>query len=93
MLNAKQMADEIRAYRLANPRKGKRFPSWHAADTALKTRPIRLLWPDPAVLSESELWVQTQNFSGAYSRIVEKIDLTAPDADERLARYDETVTA
>ena len=93
MLNAKQMADEIRAYRLAKSRKRKRFPCWHAADTALKTRPIRLLWPNPVALSESELWVQTRNFSGAYSRIVETIDLTAPDADARLARYDETASA
>ena len=93
MPNAKQMADEIQAYRLAEAKRGIRFPTWRAIDTAPKMRPIRMLWPNPVVLSESELWVQTRNFSGAYSRIVEKIDLTAPDADARLARYDETASA
>ena len=92
MLNAKQMADEIRAFRLARPKQRKRFPTWHAVDTALKTRPVRVLWPNPATPRETEICVQTRHI-GFRPRIIERIDLTAPDADERIARYEETASA
>ena len=46
--------------------------------------------PDPVAPKETELWVFTRN---PFGHIVGRIDLTAPDADERLARYDETAEA
>ena len=89
MLNANQMAKEIRAYRRAKSKQGKRLPCWHAIDTAMKTRPIRRLWPNPVTPHETELWVQTRNMAFR-PRILDRIDLTAPDAGELLARYVET---
>ena len=86
MLNAKQMADEIRAYREAGQKEGLRLPCWHARDTERKTRPVRLLWPNPTAPRATELMVQTDRIS-FNSRIVERIDLTATDADARFARY------
>ena len=94
MLNAKQMADEIRTYRLADPgletRHPMPFPTWSARDCRRKTRPIRLMYPDPVAPTETELWFFTRN---PFGHIVGRIDLTAPDADERLARYEETAEA
>ena len=45
--------------------------------------------PNPVAPRETELMVQTGSIC-FHPRIVERIDLTAPDADERLARYVET---
>ena len=89
MLNAKQMADEIRAYREAGPNAKLRLPCWRAIDTARKTRPVRMLWPNPVAPSERHLIVQTGSVS-IDPKVIEQIDLTAPDADARLARYVET---
>ena len=48
-----------------------------------------LLWPNPVAPRETELMVQTGR-NCFNPRIIERIDLTAPDADARLARYVET---
>ena len=89
MLNAKQMADEIRAYREADSKDGLRPPTWHAVDTERKTRPARMLSPDPATLSEKHLIVQSGKIC-VRPKIIDQIDLTAPDADKRLGRYVES---
>ena len=91
MLNAKQMADEIRAYREAESKEGLRLPTWRAVDTERKTRPVRMsgCGPNPVSLSEQHLIVQSGNVC-FHPKVIERIDLTAPDADARLARYVET---
>ena len=86
MLNAKQMADEIRAYPEADSKDGLRLLIWHAVDTKQKTRPVRMLWPDPVSLSEKRLTVQSGNIA-LQPIVVEYIDLTAPVGDARLARH------
>ena len=89
MLNAKQMAEETRAYREADSKEGLRLPTWHPVDTERKTRPVRTIWLDPATLSEKHLIVQSGKVCFR-PKIIDQIDLTAPDADKRLGRYVET---
>ncbi len=46
----------------------------------------RMLWPDPVSLSEKCLIVQSGSIA-FQPRVIEYIDLSAPDADAPLARY------
>lgn len=54
-----------------------------AGDTAFKTRPTRILTFDVNG-SATDLWVWRSD-----GKVIERIDLNAPDADARLARYEE----
>lgn len=56
--------------------------SFHVVDTAFKTEPKRelVLYPEDA----HRVWVWG---CGNSSNLIEKIDLRAPDADKKLARY------
>ena len=67
------------AYRAANPIPAADFPS-KLADTAYASRPIR---EASFIDASSRLFIRTHG-----GRVVEIIELTSPDADQRLARYE-----
>ena len=56
--------------------------SLRAIDTARKTRPVRHLWAE----SKHDLWVWSGT-KARRQRLIETLDLRAPDAAERLRRY------
>ena len=70
------------AWRSAHPIASVEFPTLR--DTTLKSRPVRKLFTIDA--EAGRLFVRSDR--GASPRVVEIIDLRAPDADARLGRYE-----
>lgn len=61
-----------------------REPKWKVRDTAYKTKPVRLMTVDAGAANPRDVWVWS---TGPKSRVIERIDLTAPDAEARVGRY------
>lgn len=74
------------AWRLANPLCATPETPRAVRDTAFKTRPVRRLAIDVSGdVHRVRVWG-----TGSRGGVIEVIDLAAPDADARLARYERT---